>query len=767
MDLHKVKLIITASMITSIAGAQNQGNVSGSEDQINFAYAGDDTRLGIGIDNDGEIVADFLKSFNTSWHSNWMGELWVSDGAGGLKLDYHRIAGADEEADLINNEESLRIWKYFAAVDQNTFDDRKFTIGFGSEAHDKFWNVNLSSAITGSRLTSQVSSTVVNDIFGQLDGRDFVQAQTVETIIRNYEHPYDWGIGGRIGKYFENNLVRLTGGLDYEEGDFDSDQLTASINLEKYFKNTGHSLALSLEQIRKSGDFETDKDDTRANLMYRYDFGRNHLPTQVDEEVQVVDEDRLKQLELENRQVVQNQVDLSSMAFFDLDKHAIRDDAAIELKTLVEKIKTTELASSINIIGHTCDIASDSYNLDLSAKRAASAKDFFVANGIDADIVKTKGMGESQPAYDNEGPDQAKNRRVEITFLTIEKDFVEVPIAEEDKPMKWVKRKVDAPAAWINRALRNPAQHKRTVDVYKYQETETNTTLGEIVFLNADPLANDDSRTMNRNAVGVVIDVLSNDTDADPDDVLVIDSTTAASNGTVVNNGNVITYTPNAGFVGTDTFTYTVIDGEGGSDSATVTVTVINSGPIVSDETVNLEVGETITVDVLDNDTDPDGDDADLSLLNVSSNNSNLTVIDNGNGTISITALADSIGVSEISYSVSDADGATAPGTVTVTVSEVGTRNNAPVAADDAFFTTMNRSKTMNLLDNDSDPDGDQITLVSVDTTNTIGTVVDINADGTVTYVPPEGWCGTTTFTYTITDGNLESTATVTITVLD
>ncbi len=767
MDNHKIKLTLAAMLVAVGAGAQNQTTVSGTEDQINFAYAGDDTRLGIGVDNEGELIGEFLKSFNTSWDSNWMGEVWLSDGAGGLKLDYHRISGANEKGDLINNEDNLRIWKYFAAVDQNTFDDRKFTVGFGSEASDKFWNVNLSSAVTGSRLVNQVSSSLTTDIFGQLDGRDFVQAQTIETIIRNYEHPYDWGLGGRVGKFFENNLVRLTGGLDYEQGDYDSDQLTASVNLEKYFLNTGHSLALSVEQIRKTGDFETDKDDTRANLLYRFDFGKNHLPTTVDEEVQVLDEDRLKQLQLENRQLIQNQVSLSSMAFFDLDKDYIRDDAAAELKSLVEQIKATELASSINIVGHTCDIASDAYNLDLSIRRAQSAKDFFAANGIDAEIIQTKGMGESQPAYDNDGPDKEKNRRVEISFLTIEKDYVDVDIADDDLPMKWVKRKVDAPAAWINRALRNPAQHKRTVDVYKFQETETNTTLGEIIFLNALPEANDDSRTINRNAVGVVLDVLSNDTDADADDVLVIDSTTAASNGTVVNNGSVLTYTPNNGFVGTDMFTYTVTDGQDGTAQATVTITVVNSGPIVSGESASLSVGETLTVDVLANDTDPDGDDADLTVVAISVSNSDLTVTDNGDGTINITALTGSLGLSTIEYTVADADGATATGSVTVTVTDIGTSNNAPVAADDAFFTTINASTTINLLSNDSDPDGDVITLVSVDTAGSLGTVIDINADGTVTYVPPADWCGVDTFTYSITDGTEQSTATVTITVLD
>jgi len=764
MKNHKTALLLASMMVAWTAGAQEQTSVSGSEDQINFAYAGDDTRLGIGIDNEGDLIGDLLKSFNTNWNSNWMGEVWLSDGAGGLKLDYHKISGASDKGDLINNEDNIRIWKYFAAVDQNTFDDRKFTVGFGSEARDKFWNINVSSAITGSRLVNQVSNSLTTDIFGQLDGRDFVQAQTVETIIRNYEHPYDWGLGGRVGKFFENSLVRLTGGLDYEQGDFDSDQFTGSMRLEKYFENTGHSLALAIEQVEKSGTFETDKSDTRANLMYRYDFGQSYLPTTVDEEVQVLDQDRLKQLQLENRQLVQNQVDLSSMAFFDLDKAIIREDAAAELESLVEKIKQTELASSIKIVGHTCNIASESYNLDLSKRRANSAKAFFVNHGINATIIQTNGMGESQPAYDNDGPDQAKNRRVEISFLTIEKDYVDVEIADEDMPMKWVKRKVDAPAAWINRALRNPAQHKRTVDTYKFQEIEENTSLGEIIFLNADPVANDDGITINRNSSGVVINVLSNDSDADDGDVISIDSVSQASNGTVVNNGDVLTYIPNTGFIGNDTFTYTVTDGEGGTDTATVTVTVINAAPIALDDTTSLAIGDTRVVDVLANDSDPDGDLAELSIIELVSSQTNLSVIDNGDGTISITALAGSLGVSTIEYTISDADGATASGTVTVNVTDP---NSAPTAVDDSFFTTMNNARTINLLTNDSDPDGDVITLVSVNTEGTLGTVIDINADGTVTYVPPANWCGTDSFTYTISDGQQEVSATVTIEILD
>ncbi|MEZ5472897.1 MAG: Ig-like domain-containing protein [Marinicella sp.] len=372
-------------------------------------------------------------------------------------------------------------------------------------------------------------------------------------------------------------------------------------------------------------------------------------------------------------------------------------------------------------------------------------------------------MGETQPAYDNDGPDKAKNRRVEISFLTVEQDYVDVDIADEDLPMKWVKRKVDAPAAWINRALRNPAQHKRTVDVYKYQEVDTITTLGEIIFLNADPVANDDNISIGRNADAQVIDVLANDTDEDQENILVIESTTAATNGTVVNNGSVVTYTPNQGFVGTDTFTYTISDGEGGSDTATVTITVNNVAPIANDDYVETTAGQNVTINVLDNDSDPDGEPSELTLVSVTPNG-NIGAISQPDGTVEIVLLGSFTGSYSLTYTVSDADGATATATIFVTVNEA---NEAPIAIDDAYATALGHSRTVNVMANDSDPDGDVLSLVSVNTEGLQGEVIDISADGTLTYVPPVGWCGTTSFTYTITDGTAESTATVTITVLD
>lgn len=767
--MKKKQWAILAGMIFACqAGAQDQTAVSGSGDQLNFNYSGDDTRLGIGIDNDGEIIVDFLNSFGTQWNRNWMTELWYSDGAAGIKLDFHRLSGATSESELISNEDEIRIWKYFAAVDQNTFDDRKFTLGFGSEARDFFWNINGSKAITGERLANTLVTVVNDEIFGTDVTGDFVQTETIETVLRTYEHPYDWGVGGRLGKYFDRGLVRLTGGLDYEEGDFGSDQLTASLNLEKYFQDSPHSLAFNIEQIDKSGQFEVDKSDTRANLMYRYDFGKNHQPSTVSEEVQVIDEERLAQLKLEKRKLVQHEISLASTAFFDLDSAVIRDDAQSELMQLVNKLKETDLASTIEIVGHTCDIASHEYNQGLSERRANSAKAFLLSNGVADDAVNASGKGETEPKYDNSDEvEKVKNRRVEISFLTVEEAYEPIEISDDELPMKWVTKEVEAPAAWINRALRTPAKHKRTVDVYRYQESESTTTLGEKTYLNLTPMANDDSYNVSRTTVAMMLDVLANDGDPDGDAINIVDVTQPASAGTISNNGDSLAFTLATGFIGTETFEYTIADTTGKTASATVTLVVENLAPVATDDAISIQTGVATTVDVLVNDYDPDGDD--ISVTGVDNTHIDLSVTDNGDGTLTLEALNGFTGDITVVYTITDTEGATASANVVVTVTAGPPTggNQPPVAQPDAFFTVVNQAKVINPLANDSDPDGDALSIVSVDDSGLLGTITDIQADGSMTYTPPADWCGTETFTYTITDGIYQVTTTVLISIVD
>ena len=82
-------------------------------------------------------------------------------------------------------------------------------------------------------------------------------------------------------------------------------------------------------------------------------------------------------------------------------------------------------------------------------------------------------------------------------------------------------------------------------------------------------------------------------------------------------------------------------------------------------------------------------------------------------------------------------------------VIDVPCPNDPPVAVDDSTSTDQGTSVTVDVLDNDSDPDGDPLTVTSAGANN--GSVV-INGNGTITYSPNDGWCGTDTIQYTICD---------------
>ncbi len=259
-----------------------------------------------------------------------------------------------------------------------------------------------------------------------------------------------------------------------------------------------------------------------------------------------------------------------------------------------------------------------------------------------------------------------------------------------------------------------------------------------------------------------------NDTDVDgtiDDTSLVI---VQPNNGLVVDNGDgTVSYTPDLDFVGTDTFTYTVLDDDGEiSNEATVTVTVteLNDAPIANDDSATTPIDTPVTIDLTDNDTDVDGTIDDTSLVIVQPVNGN--VVDNGDGTVSYTPDLNFFGTDTFTYTVLDDDGEISnEATVTVTVTEL---NDAPIANDDTATTPEETPVTIDLTDNDTDVDGtiDDTSLVIVQPDN--GLVVD-NGDGTVSYTPDLNFFGTDTFTYTVLDddGEISNEATVTVTVTE
>jgi VCBS repeat-containing protein len=259
------------------------------------------------------------------------------------------------------------------------------------------------------------------------------------------------------------------------------------------------------------------------------------------------------------------------------------------------------------------------------------------------------------------------------------------------------------------------------------------------------------------------------------------------------------------GQVLTQSYTVTVTDNNGASDSEVVTVTITgtNDAPVVqaddngSDALV--EQGSDVVGDamasgnVLNNDTDVDAIDV-LSVASVNGSSSDVgaavtgtygSIVLNSDGgwvytldndNTATDALADGETATEaFTYAVSDGNGGTATSTLTLTIS--GSNDTPPIetVADD-FYVAQNGASVFNPLANDVAAEGSTLTLATINgetavagsevLTNAGGSLL-VNANGTVIYNAPDGYIGADSFTYTVSDGtsqSAEQVASITVT---
>ncbi len=246
--------------------------------------------------------------------------------------------------------------------------------------------------------------------------------------------------------------------------------------------------------------------------------------------------------------------------------------------------------------------------------------------------------------------------------------------------------------------------------------------------------------------VAVTVDVLANDTDVDGDSLRVA-SVSAPENGTTeVTAAGGVLYTPAANWHGTDRFTYTAEDGNGGTSEASVEVTVrpVNDVPEAAGDTASTNEDEAVAVDVLANDTDVDGDSLRVASVSAPENGTAAVAV----GGVLYTPSANWHGTDSFTYEVDDGNGGTASASVEVTVSPV---NDVPEAAGDSASTVEDEAVTVDVLANDTDPDGDGLRVASVSAPEN-GTT-EVTAGG-VLYTPEANWHGTDRFTYVADDGN-------------
>lgn len=259
--------------------------------------------------------------------------------------------------------------------------------------------------------------------------------------------------------------------------------------------------------------------------------------------------------------------------------------------------------------------------------------------------------------------------------------------------------------------------------------------------------------------------LLSNDSDANGDKLTII-SVQAATHGTVALVNGKVEFVPTAGYSGPATFTYTVSDGKGGVDTATVNLTIpkANTGPDAVNDIISGDEDIALVISVsslLVNDYDADGDALTITSVQGAVNGTVSLV----SGQIVFTPASNYNGPASFTYTVTDGKGGTDTATVNLNINPV---NDAPVAVDDGVFTVeKNGSITLTPamgLNNDYDVDGDAFFVISKqDAVN--GTVTHVN--GNAVFTPTPGYTGPASFTYTISDGKGGiSTATVHINVV-
>jgi cadherin-like protein/Big-like domain-containing protein/K319-like protein len=270
--------------------------------------------------------------------------------------------------------------------------------------------------------------------------------------------------------------------------------------------------------------------------------------------------------------------------------------------------------------------------------------------------------------------------------------------------------------------------------------------------VNDAPDAVNDSASTSMNAA-VSTSVLINDTDEDGHTLSII-SVTQGANGSVTFSGSQTTYTPNTDHSGSDSYTYTISDGNGLNDTATVSVEISDKVYVDAGTDQAADISDTVQLSAAVTGGDlsyiyswiimsgPNKDTAQLSDASIS----NPTFLPTQTGDYIIQITAD------------DEQVLAATDTVQISVS------NRPTVQDLSVTTDEDQSVAITFVGNDAD--GDTLTF-QIETNPANGTVSGFNAsNGSLTYSPNADYSGSDEIIYSASDGILQSvTGTVSITI--
>ncbi|EPU5388653.1 tandem-95 repeat protein [Vibrio parahaemolyticus] len=254
-------------------------------------------------------------------------------------------------------------------------------------------------------------------------------------------------------------------------------------------------------------------------------------------------------------------------------------------------------------------------------------------------------------------------------------------------------------------------------------------------------------------------ELLSNVDDEDKDTLSVENLIIDKGNGTLVDNGDgTWTFTPQIDDDTEVSFTFDIIDDEDQvvSGSANLDILPINDAPNAENDVITTEEDTSVTIDVLVNDSDVEGDALSIQSASVPSEQGSVDIVD---GKLVFTPAENFNGETTITYIVTDGD-LTDEAKVTVTVTPV---NDSPVAVDDTTSIQEDTAVTIDVLPNDTDVDGDKLSIQSASVPEAQGKVEIV--DGKLVFTPAENFNGDAEIAYIVTDGQLTDEAKVTVTV--
>ncbi len=292
---------------------------------------------------------------------------------------------------------------------------------------------------------------------------------------------------------------------------------------------------------------------------------------------------------------------------------------------------------------------------------------------------------------------------------------------------------------------------------------------------NSPPSASNDSYSVNEDntlVVGAALGLLANDTDPN-NDTFIIDDTylvSPAHGQLFLATDGSFSYIPDPNYYGIDEFQYQVIDTLGATATATATLTINSTpdNPIAQNDEYQFQYNQTLSIaaenGLLKNDVNIESGGLTINTTPVVNVQSGTLTLSN-DGSFTYEPNLDALDVDSFTYSVTNEQGLAATAQVVLTK----TGSNSPAKANDDQYTLAEDSPSiiLNVLENDTDANGDTITLINI--TNTVGTAQIVN--NSIEYTPEPNFFGEVTLSYTISDGIADdapqsSTATVRLTII-